>query len=183
MGEAWWIVRGRQRAIDRTIGTQAGACSSVSVGCQDRSFYLLRSLQHLRDRKGGGCRKHGLDCSTRPAGLFYAEGLHAVGIDRIIATAQVTRATLYRHFPSKDDLIVAYLTQADEAIRARVNAARTQAPPPTTSFELSAGPSPTTSRAPASEAARSSTPPPNTPTRPIRSTRRSSGTGSGFWPR
>ena len=52
--------------------------------------------------------------------LFYAEGLHSVGIDRIIATAEVTRATLYRHFPSKDDLLVAYLTQADETIRASV---------------------------------------------------------------
>lgn len=56
--------------------------------------------------------------------LFYAEGLHAVGIDRIIATAGVTRATMYRHFPSKDDLVVAYLTRGDEAIRARVGAAR-----------------------------------------------------------
>ncbi|MEU6267368.1 TetR/AcrR family transcriptional regulator [Saccharopolyspora shandongensis] len=58
--------------------------------------------------------------------LFYAEGLHSVGIDRIIATAGVTRATLYRHFPSKDDLVVAYLTQGDEAIRSRVSAARTE---------------------------------------------------------
>ncbi|MFF4754128.1 TetR/AcrR family transcriptional regulator [Streptomyces sp. NPDC002514] len=58
--------------------------------------------------------------------LFYAEGLHSVGIDRIIATAGVTRATLYRHFPSKDDLVVAYLTQGDEAIRSRVRAARTE---------------------------------------------------------
>jgi AcrR family transcriptional regulator len=57
--------------------------------------------------------------------LFYAEGLHTVGIDRIIATAGVTRATLYRHFPSKDDLVVAYLTGADGAIRTRVDAART----------------------------------------------------------
>jgi AcrR family transcriptional regulator len=60
------------------------------------------------------------------SGLFYSEGLHSVGIDRIIATAGVTRATLYRHFPGKDDLVVTYLTQADEAIRTRVNAARTQ---------------------------------------------------------
>lgn len=58
--------------------------------------------------------------------LFYAEGLHAVGVDRVIAEAQVTRATLYRHFRSKDDLLVAYLNGADEAIRARLEAARTE---------------------------------------------------------
>ncbi|HET6706772.1 TetR/AcrR family transcriptional regulator [Amycolatopsis sp.] len=57
--------------------------------------------------------------------LFYGEGLHAVGIDRVIADAGVTRATLYRHFPSKDDLLVAYLTEADRMIRADVAAART----------------------------------------------------------
>lgn len=62
--------------------------------------------------------------------LFYAEGLHSVGIDRIISTAGVTRATLYRHFPSKDDLLVAYLTDGDEAIRARVEQARAQAESP-----------------------------------------------------
>jgi AcrR family transcriptional regulator len=62
-----------------------------------------------------------LNTATR---LFYAEGLHAVGVDRVIAEAPVTRATFYRHFPSKDDLLVAYLTQADEAIRARTDAAR-----------------------------------------------------------
>ncbi|WP_326837925.1 helix-turn-helix domain-containing protein [Amycolatopsis rhabdoformis] len=56
--------------------------------------------------------------------LFYAEGLHSVGIDRIVAEASVTRATLYRHFPSKDDLVVAYLTGADAQIRAQVEAAR-----------------------------------------------------------
>nr|WP_225956254.1 TetR/AcrR family transcriptional regulator [Amycolatopsis lexingtonensis] len=57
--------------------------------------------------------------------LFYTEGLHSVGIDRVIADAGVTRATLYRHFPSKDELLVAYLTEADQAIRAQVAAART----------------------------------------------------------
>ncbi len=62
---------------------------------------------------------------SKASELFYSEGLHSVGIDRIIAAAPVTRATLYRHFPSKDDLVVAYLTQADDAIRTRVNAART----------------------------------------------------------
>jgi len=62
--------------------------------------------------------------------LFYTEGLHSVGVDRVIAEAQVTRATLYRHFRSKDELVVAYLTQADEAIRARVDAARAEVEDP-----------------------------------------------------
>lgn len=61
---------------------------------------------------------------SKATGLFYAEGIRAVGVDRVIGEAQVTRATLYKHFPSKDDLIVAYLTQADEAIRAQVDAVR-----------------------------------------------------------
>ncbi|MCL3817947.1 TetR/AcrR family transcriptional regulator [Aeromicrobium wangtongii] len=41
--------------------------------------------------------------------LFYEEGIHAVGIQRIVAESQVTRVTLYKHFPSKDALISAYL--------------------------------------------------------------------------
>ncbi|MGD9857380.1 MAG: TetR/AcrR family transcriptional regulator [Planctomycetaceae bacterium] len=41
--------------------------------------------------------------------LFYAEGVRAVGIDRIIAEAEVAKMTLYNHFHSKDDLILAVL--------------------------------------------------------------------------
>lgn len=41
--------------------------------------------------------------------LFYKEGVRAVGVDRIIAEAGVAKATLYRHFPSKEDLVAAYL--------------------------------------------------------------------------
>jgi AcrR family transcriptional regulator len=41
--------------------------------------------------------------------LFYVEGLRATGIDRVIAEAGVTKVTFYRHFPSKNDLILAYL--------------------------------------------------------------------------
>ena len=42
-------------------------------------------------------------------GLFKHHGLQAVGVDRIVAEASVAKTTLYRHFPSKDDLAVAVL--------------------------------------------------------------------------
>ncbi|WP_340617713.1 TetR/AcrR family transcriptional regulator [Xenorhabdus entomophaga] len=41
--------------------------------------------------------------------LFYQEGIRATGIDRIIKEASVTKVTFYRHFPSKNDLIMAFL--------------------------------------------------------------------------
>jgi AcrR family transcriptional regulator len=43
------------------------------------------------------------------ADLFYAHGLRAVSADKIIERAGITKVTFYRHFPTKDDLIVAYL--------------------------------------------------------------------------
>jgi AcrR family transcriptional regulator len=54
--------------------------------------------------------------------LFYEEGVHPVGIQRIVAESAVTRVTLYRHFPSKDDLVAAYLDLRAQADRAQVNA-------------------------------------------------------------
>jgi AcrR family transcriptional regulator len=47
--------------------------------------------------------------------LFYEEGFRAVGIDRIIAEAGVAKATLYAHFPSKDDLILAVLEHRERS--------------------------------------------------------------------
>ncbi len=64
-----------------------------------------------------------LDTATR---IFYAEGIHSVGVDRIIAEAQVTRATLYRHFKGKEELILSYLQRADLGIRGQVAAVRAQ---------------------------------------------------------
>jgi len=46
--------------------------------------------------------------------LFYAHGFGAVGIDRVIATAGVTKTTFYKHFESKDDLMVAAVQRQDE---------------------------------------------------------------------
>jgi AcrR family transcriptional regulator len=52
--------------------------------------------------------------------LFYAEGVHTVGIDRVIEHAGVAKATLYSAFGSKDELIRAYLTRRYEGWQARV---------------------------------------------------------------
>ena len=54
------------------------------------------------------------------ATVFYGEGIHGVGVDRLVTEAGVTRATFYRHFPGKDDLVVAYLEAVDAAVRVRV---------------------------------------------------------------
>lgn len=49
--------------------------------------------------------------------LFYAEGIHTVGVDRIIRDAHVTKATFYKHFPSKDLLVIAYVRRRDARVR------------------------------------------------------------------
>jgi AcrR family transcriptional regulator len=62
--------------------------------------------RHARDRL--------LDTAER---LFYAEGIRAVGIDRILAESGVGKASLYRHFPTKDELVLAVLRRRDEQWR------------------------------------------------------------------
>jgi AcrR family transcriptional regulator len=54
--------------------------------------------------------------------LFYAEGIHPVGVQRMVEEAGVTRVTFYRHFPSKDDLVLAYLHRRGQRARAAVTA-------------------------------------------------------------
>ncbi len=49
--------------------------------------------------------------------LFYAEGIHAVGLERLLSLSGVGRASFYRHFSSKDDLVVTMLDAYDQAYR------------------------------------------------------------------
>lgn len=55
-----------------------------------------------------------LETATR---LFAKNGYHAVGVDRIIAEAGVSKVTMYRYFRSKDELILAVLRRRDETYR------------------------------------------------------------------
>jgi len=61
--------------------------------------------------------------------LFYEEGFHATGIDRVVSEAGVARMTLYNHFPSKEALVESvlerryrrYLDDLRDAVAARGN--------------------------------------------------------------
>lgn len=50
--------------------------------------------------------------------LFYAEGIQSVGVERLLAVSGVGRASFYRHFASKDSLVIAVLQHRDEHWRA-----------------------------------------------------------------
>jgi AcrR family transcriptional regulator len=60
--------------------------------------------------------------------LFYEEGYRAIGIDRVIAEADVAKATFYKHFPSKDDLIVAWIKGAEQMSLSQLPPANTATP-------------------------------------------------------
>jgi AcrR family transcriptional regulator len=55
--------------------------------------------------------------------LFYRQGIRAVGVDEIVAHAGVTKPSLYRSFPSKDELAADYLRHMGEDGLARFDAA------------------------------------------------------------
>jgi AcrR family transcriptional regulator len=72
----------------------------------------------------GSARERILDTAFR---LFYAHGPRGVGVDTVIAESGVAKATLYKHFPRKDDLVLAYLDRVDQvwfgALRSAARAA------------------------------------------------------------
>lgn len=49
------------------------------------------------------------------ADLFYREGIRAVGVDLVVERTGVAKTSLYRHFPSKDDLVAAVLERDDQS--------------------------------------------------------------------
>ena len=57
--------------------------------------------------------------------LFFRYGYRAVGVDTIVKETGMAKRTLYRHFPSKDDLIVAYLEQVNHLMQAWLDEAAT----------------------------------------------------------
>jgi AcrR family transcriptional regulator len=72
-------------------------------------------MAHGREVDGGSVREAGAPASARERileaayRLFCRHGIQAVGIDTIVAEAHVAKMTLYHYFPSKEDLVLAFL--------------------------------------------------------------------------
>ncbi len=62
--------------------------------------------QNPTTQRGPWAKARILDVATN---LFYDEGIRQVGVDRLIADSEVTKATFYKHYRSKDNLIAAYI--------------------------------------------------------------------------
>jgi AcrR family transcriptional regulator len=63
------------------------------------------------DRPPSEARQRILDAAYD---LFPVRGTRAVGVEELMQRAGVAKATFYRHFPSKDDLVVAFLKQREQ---------------------------------------------------------------------
>jgi AcrR family transcriptional regulator len=63
-----------------------------------------------KQARPSGARQRILDSAYE---LFSRRGIRAVGVEEVISSADVAKATLYRHFASKDDLVLAFLEQRE----------------------------------------------------------------------
>lgn len=54
------------------------------------------------------------------SGLFYSQGIKATGVDTIVKAAGTTKMSLYKYFPSKDDLVLAHLRKSRETMLTRI---------------------------------------------------------------
>jgi AcrR family transcriptional regulator len=84
-------------------------------------------IADLPPAKDSAARERLLATAAR---IFYAEGINSVGVNRIVEEAGVTLATFYRHFPSKQDLVLAYLQRVHDDFVSRAAAAQEAAEEP-----------------------------------------------------
>ena len=90
--------------------------STTTSGEPARSPVRADSPRSTRDRI--------LDAATE---LFYAQGIRAISADKIIERAGITKVTFYRHFRTKDALVVAYLERQAAWERGALDGLRTSA--------------------------------------------------------
>ncbi len=70
-------------------------------------------INSMKSQKQSDPRERILAVADR---LFYTEGVRATGTEKIMSIAEVAKATFYRHFESKDTLVLAYLENRDQAL-------------------------------------------------------------------
>jgi AcrR family transcriptional regulator len=106
--------------------TPVGSSPAPRTGAADLSAPTgPQSLGGGQPRAGAKVRI--LETAAR---LFYEEGIHGVGVDRLISEASVTKATFYKHYGSKDNLILAYIRTSHEQVVALFERIVTDAPTP-----------------------------------------------------
>lgn len=62
-------------------------------------------------------KEHILEAASR---LFYSQGIKSTGVDAIVKAAGTTKMSLYKYFPSKDDLVLAHLAKSRESMRQQI---------------------------------------------------------------
>lgn len=116
--------QGRRIRLSTTLGVWTHWEAAQGVGGLGSA--LLPGGPQARSLSAPGrpsaARERILDTADR---LFFATGIRAVGVDRVIAESQVARMTFFRHFPTKDDLVATFLRRRIQQARdelARVEA-------------------------------------------------------------
>lgn len=79
--------------------------TDLSVSCQEGKIAVSTRT------RPGSARQQILQAAGE---LFFKEGCRAIGVDTVVEHSGVAKMTLYRHFASKDELLVAYLQEANE---------------------------------------------------------------------
>jgi AcrR family transcriptional regulator len=83
-----------------------------------RTFcYSVTEMARERNGERASARERLLDAASE---LFYEEGVHSVGVDRVVERAGVAKATLYTVFGNKDGLVRAYLMARHDRTRERM---------------------------------------------------------------
>ena len=77
--------------------------------CDERFEAINRKLAFPPVAKQGRDRLIGVSIN-----LFYRFGINAVGLDRVLQEAGVSKTTFYKHFECKDDLVVAAIERRDQ---------------------------------------------------------------------
>ncbi len=117
LGRRKWPVWERNRYCDEAGSRKKevnSENSSLSLAHEQTGLYILEMSK--TQARHSDARQRILETAER---LFYAEGVRAVGIDRIISEAEVAKMSLYNHFSSKDDLVLAVLQYREEKFGGR----------------------------------------------------------------